>query len=107
MAIDADNGEDLPMNPSISLYITVDNAMEMERLFNGLKKEGAILMPKLQCHHSANSHGCKINLALVFNLRYLKINRIRTECINAFGSNPILLYSNLSFYLTFILCILS
>ena len=73
MAIDADNGEDLPMNPSISLYITVDNAMEMERLFNGLKKEGAILMPKLQCHHSANSHGCKINLALVFNLRYLKI----------------------------------
>ena len=46
MAIDADNGEDLPMNPSISLYITVDNAMEMERLFNGLKKEGAILMPK-------------------------------------------------------------
>ena len=70
MAIDADNGEDLPMNPSISLYITVDNAMEMERLFNGLKKEGAILMPKLQCHHSANSHGCKINLALVFNLRY-------------------------------------
>ena len=30
------------MNPSISLYITVDNAMEMERLFNGLKKEGYI-----------------------------------------------------------------
>ncbi|MBI5972279.1 VOC family protein [Staphylococcus caledonicus] len=46
MAIDADNGEELPMNPSISLYITVDNAMEMERLFSGLKKEGAILMPK-------------------------------------------------------------
>lgn len=43
MAIDADNGEDLPMNPSISLYITVDNAMEMERLFNGLKKEGAYI----------------------------------------------------------------
>ena len=41
MAIDADNG-DLPMNPSISLYITVDNAMEMERLFNGLKKKKAL-----------------------------------------------------------------
>ena len=71
MAIDADNGEDLPMNPSISLYITVDNAMEMERLFNGLKKEGAILMPKTAMP-PLNSHGCKINLALVFNLRYLK-----------------------------------
>lgn len=38
MAIDADNGEELPMNPSISLYITVEDAMEMERLFNGLKR---------------------------------------------------------------------
>ena len=46
MAIDANNGEELPMNPSISLYITVEDAMEMEHLFNGLKKEGAILMPK-------------------------------------------------------------
>lgn len=46
MAIDADNGEELPMNPSISLYVTVEDAREMERLFNGLKKEGAILMPK-------------------------------------------------------------
>ena len=46
MAIDADNGEELPMNPSISLYITVEDAMDIKRLFNGLKKEGAILMPK-------------------------------------------------------------
>ena len=48
MAIDANNGEELPMNPAMSLYVTVKDAMEMERLFSGLKKEGAILMPKTE-----------------------------------------------------------
>ena len=49
MAIDANNGEELPMNPEVmSLYVTVKDAMEMERLFSGLKKEGAILMPKTE-----------------------------------------------------------
>ena len=47
MAIDANNGEELPMNPAMSLYVTVKDAMEMERLFSGLK-EGAILMPKTE-----------------------------------------------------------
>ena len=45
MAIDANSGEELPMNPAMSLYVTVKDTMEMERLFNGLKNEGAILMP--------------------------------------------------------------
>lgn len=48
MAIDANNGEELPMNPAMSLYVTVKDTMEMERLFSGLKKEGAILMPKTE-----------------------------------------------------------
>ena len=48
MAIDANNGEELPMNPAMSLYVTVKDPMEMERLFSGLKKEGAILMPKTE-----------------------------------------------------------
>ena len=39
MAIDANNGEELPMNPAMSLYVTVKDAMEMERLFSGLKKK--------------------------------------------------------------------
>ena len=38
MAIDANNGEELPMNPAMSLYVTVKDPMEMERLFSGLKK---------------------------------------------------------------------
>lgn len=46
MAIDNVNGVDVDMNPAMSLYVTVDNAIEMERLFNGLKSNGAILMPK-------------------------------------------------------------
>ncbi|AMY05003.1 hypothetical protein CD149_04700 [Staphylococcus condimenti] len=46
MAIDNTNGTEIPMNPSISLFVTVDNAMEMERLYSGLKKGGAILMAK-------------------------------------------------------------
>ncbi|MCF7595350.1 VOC family protein [Staphylococcus warneri] len=48
MAIDANNGEELPMNPAMSLYVTVKDPMEMERLFSGLNKEGAILMPKTE-----------------------------------------------------------
>ena len=39
MAIDANNGEELPMNPAMSLYVTVKDAMEMERLFSGLKRK--------------------------------------------------------------------
>lgn len=46
MAIDNVNGVDVDMNPAMSLYVTVDSAIEMERLFNGLKSGGAILMPK-------------------------------------------------------------
>ncbi|HCV9088771.1 TPA: VOC family protein [Staphylococcus aureus] len=46
MAIDANSGTELPMNPAISLFVTVKDTIEMERLFNGLKDEGAILMPK-------------------------------------------------------------
>ncbi|MGT2397732.1 VOC family protein [Staphylococcus aureus] len=46
MAIDANSGTELPMNPAISLSVTV-KTIEMERLFNGLKDEGAILMPKV------------------------------------------------------------
>lgn len=46
MAIDANSGTELPMNPAISLFVTVKDTLEMERLFNGLKDEGAILMPK-------------------------------------------------------------
>ena len=46
MAIDNVNGVDVDMNPAMSLYVTVENTMEMERLFNGLKSGGAILMPK-------------------------------------------------------------
>ncbi|MDU1499438.1 MAG: VOC family protein [Staphylococcus epidermidis] len=34
--------------PAMSLYVTVKDTMEMERLFNGLKSEGAILMPKTE-----------------------------------------------------------
>ena len=48
MAIDANSGQELPMNPAISLYVTVKDNAEMERLYNGLKKEGAILMPKTE-----------------------------------------------------------
>lgn len=48
MAIDANSGQELPMNPAISLYVTVKDNAEMERLCNGLKKEGAILMPKTE-----------------------------------------------------------
>ena len=81
------------MNPSISLYITVDNAMEMERLFNGLKKEGAILMPKTAMPPFREFAWVQDKFGVSFQLA-LPENRIRTECINAFGSNPILLYSN-------------
>ena len=48
MAIDAHNREEIHMIRSMSLYVTVKDAMEMERLFSGLKKEGAILMPKTE-----------------------------------------------------------
>ncbi|MCH8646157.1 VOC family protein [Staphylococcus lugdunensis] len=48
MAIDANSGQEFPMNPAISLYVTVKDNAEMERLYNGLKKEGAILMPKTE-----------------------------------------------------------
>lgn len=48
MAIDNVNGMDIEMNPAMSLYVTVDTAMEMERLFNKLKNQGAILMPKTE-----------------------------------------------------------
>ncbi len=40
MAIDANSGTELPMNPAISLFVTVKDTIEMERLFNGLKDEG-------------------------------------------------------------------
>ena len=48
MAIDNVNGMDIEMNPAMSLYVTVDTAMEMERLFSKLKNQGAILMPKTE-----------------------------------------------------------
>lgn len=48
MAIDNMNGVDIEMNPAMSLYVTVDNPIEMERLFNKLKSGGAILMPKTE-----------------------------------------------------------
>lgn len=48
MAIDNSNGTEIPMNPSISLFVTVDNVMEMERLYSGLKSGGAILMAKTE-----------------------------------------------------------
>ncbi|MDG0819889.1 VOC family protein [Staphylococcus equorum] len=48
MAIDNMNGVDIEMNPAVSLYVTVDSALEMERLFSNLKSGGAILMPKTQ-----------------------------------------------------------
>ncbi|WP_251516350.1 MULTISPECIES: VOC family protein [Staphylococcus] len=48
MAIDNVNNVDIEMNPAMSLYVTVDSAMEMEQLFSKLKREGAILMPKTE-----------------------------------------------------------
>lgn len=48
MAIDNINGVDIEMTPAVSLYVTVDNAMEMEHLFSKLKSGGAILMPKTE-----------------------------------------------------------
>src|SRR5699024_1939242 len=48
MAIDNMNGVDIEMNAAMSLYVTVENALEMERLFNNLKSCGAILMPKTE-----------------------------------------------------------
>ncbi|MGS0650652.1 VOC family protein [Staphylococcus arlettae] len=48
MAIDNINGVDIEITPAMSLYVTVDNAMEMERLFSKLKSDGAILMPKTE-----------------------------------------------------------
>ena len=62
MAIDANSGTELPMNPAISLFVTVKDTIEMERLFNGLKDEGAILMPKRICHHTESLLGFKISL---------------------------------------------
>ena len=50
------------MNPAISLFVTVKDTIEMERLFNGLKDEGAILMPKRICHHTESLLGFKISL---------------------------------------------
>ncbi|UXR77583.1 MULTISPECIES: VOC family protein [unclassified Staphylococcus] len=46
MAIDNINGTPIEMTPATSLYVTVKDVFEMERLFNGLKDGGAILMPK-------------------------------------------------------------
>ena len=51
MAIDVNGDEELPMNSAMSLYVTVKNSLEMERLFNGLKKEGATLTPKTEMPH--------------------------------------------------------
>lgn len=48
MAIDNINGVDIEITPAMSLYVTVDNAMEMEHLFSKLKSGGAILMPKTE-----------------------------------------------------------
>lgn len=48
MAVDNINGVDIEITPAMSLYVTVDNAMEMERLFSKLKSGGAILMPKTE-----------------------------------------------------------
>ncbi|MBU0437367.1 hypothetical protein CW746_02615 [Staphylococcus succinus] len=48
MAIDNVNGVDIDMNPAMSLYVTVDSPLEMERLFSKLKSGGAILMPKTE-----------------------------------------------------------
>ena len=48
MAIDNINGVDIEITPAMSLYVTVDNAMEMERLFSKLKSGCAILMPKTE-----------------------------------------------------------
>ena len=48
MAIDNMNGVDVDMNPAMSLYVTVDSPLEMERLFSKLKSGGAILMPKTE-----------------------------------------------------------
>ena len=45
MAIDNMNGVDIEMNPAMSLYVTVDSAIEME---SKLKSGGAILMPKTE-----------------------------------------------------------
>ena len=48
MAIDNMNGVDIDMNPAMSLYVTVDSPLEMERLFSKLKSGGAILMPRTE-----------------------------------------------------------
>ncbi|QHW36689.1 VOC family protein [Staphylococcus ursi] len=46
MAIDNMNGTEIEMNPAMSLYVTVKDQFEMDQLYNGLKEDGAILMPK-------------------------------------------------------------
>lgn len=48
MAIDNVNGVDIEMNPAMSLYVTVKDQFEFDTLYNGLKEEGAILMPKTE-----------------------------------------------------------
>ncbi len=48
MAIDNMNGAEIEMNPAMSLYVTVKDQFEMDTLYNGLKDDGAILMPKTE-----------------------------------------------------------
>lgn len=48
MAIDNLNGTDIEMNPAMSLYVTVKDQFEMDKLYHGLKDGGAILMPKTE-----------------------------------------------------------
>lgn len=48
MAIDNMNGTSIEMNPAMSLFVTVKDQYEMDVLYNGLKEDGAILMPKTE-----------------------------------------------------------
>ena len=67
MAIDANSGQELPMNPAISLYVTVKDNAEMERLYNGLKKKAQSSCLKQKCRHINNLLGFKTSMALAFS----------------------------------------